>query len=499
MKDTASRLVIEALRLDRRDAAEISRRLDRALELGVGGFILFGGEAGAVARLTERARRAAGRPLWMAADLERGAGQQFRGLTELPPPAALAAAPSPGDAAERAGTLTGREARSVGVDWVLAPVVDLDAERRNPIVATRSFGSDAARVAELAARWIDGCQSSGALACAKHFPGHGRTTTDSHVELPLVEAGAEELERDLLPFAALVPRVATMMAAHVAYPALGSDRPATRAPEIVRGILRERFGFGGPVATDAMIMAGVGADGAAAAVEAVGAGCDLVLYPGDAAATIAALERAANEAPIFADRLREALATADRGLARLEGLPETMLARRPVDDPVAEETGGAAKGFDAIGFARETIVDRSGAALDGWRSGAPTSVVAVSDDPDVGPPAGRAGPLGAPLRDALAGAGWNVVPEGAGGIGEQTVVLLAATPRGWKGHGGVSAEAAGRVRAALDATPRGLLVVLGHARLLEDLDSAGIAAWSTEDVMERAAAAWIAGRVGGAG
>ena len=485
MSDAAGRLVVEALRLDRWDASEVSRRVDRALELGVGGFILFGGEAEAVARLTARARRAAGRELWMGADLERGAGQQFRGLTELPPPAALAAAPSPGDAAERAGAVTGGEARSVGVDWVLAPVADLDIEPRNPIVATRSFGSDPARVAELAGRWIAGCQSTGALACAKHFPGHGRTTTDSHVELPRVETAVDDLERDLFPFAALAPRVATMMVAHVAYPALGSARPATCAPEIVTGVLRERLDFRGPVATDAMIMAGIGEDDASAAVEAVRAGCDLVLYPGDAAATIGALERAADADPRFADRLRDAVAMGAPRRIRTGAAP-------------ADGEGAGTPGFDAVRFARATIVDRSGNALAAWRPGTPTAVLAVSDDPDVGPPGGRAGPLGAPLRDALRGAGWSVVAEDAASAG-QTVVVLAATPRGWKGHGGLSEGARDRVRAALAGSGRALLVVLGHVRLLDELAVPGIAAWSTETVMERAAAAWIADRAGGPG
>ena len=480
MSDRAARLVVEALRLDRWNAAEVSRRVDRALALGVGGFLLFGGDAEDVVELTSRARRDAGRDLWMGADLERGAGQQFRGLTELPPPAALAAAPSPGAAAERAGRVTGRDARAVGVDWVLAPVVDLDVEPRNPIVATRSFGSDADRVADLAARWIDGCQATGALACAKHFPGHGRTIADSHVELPRVEAGAEGLERDLLPFAALASRVATVMVAHVAYPAHGSERPATCAPEVVGALLRERLGFRGPVATDAMIMAGIGEDDAAAAVDAVRAGCDLVLYPRDAAATIAALEREAGEDPGFADRMREALETSARGLARVGGATG-----RDVEAP-----------FDSLRFARETIVDRSG-GLGAWRPGAVTAVVAVSDDPEVGPPAGRAGPLGVPLREALAAAGWNVAPDA--GAAEQAVVVLAATPRGWKGHGGVSVGARERVRHALGGAERGLLVLLGHARLLEDLATPGIAAWSTETVMERAAAEWILARVSRAG
>lgn len=480
----AAGLVIEALRLDRWDEGEVDRRVDAALDLGVGGFVLFGGAAGRVRELTARARRDAGRALWIGADLERGAGQQFRGLVELPPPAALAAARDPGGAAERAGRVTGREARSVGVDWVLAPVVDLDVEPRNPIVSTRSFGADPERVGALAERWIAACQSTGALACAKHAPGHGRTTADSHMELPRVDADAAALDADLAPFARLAPRVATMMMAHVAYPALGSDRPASRAPEIVTGVVRERLGFRGPIATDAMIMAGAGDDDAGAAVEAVRAGCDLVLYPGDAAATVAALERAAADDSGFADRIREALDTSTRGLARI--------------GRDAAESGGDDGAFDPIAFALETIVDHGGDAT-GWRPDVSTAVVAVSDDPDVGPPAGRDGPLGEPLRDALARAGWRARTAPTADGAPQAIVVLAATPRGWKGHGGISPDAARRVRAALDGADRGLLVLLGPVRGLEELGLPGIVAWSTETVMERAAAAWIARRAGESG
>jgi len=500
--DAPGRLVVEALRLDRWDAGEVDRRLDRALDLGVGGFVLFGGEAEEVAHLTTRARRDAGRPLWIGADLERGAGQQFRGLTELPPPAALAAAALPGEAAERAGRVTGREARSVGVDWVLAPVVDLDVEPRNPIVSTRSFGADPVRVTALALRWVAGCQATGALACAKHFPGHGRTVADSHVELPLVESSPAELEDDLRPFAALAPRVATMMVAHVAYPGLGSGRPATLDPAIVGGLLRDRLGFRGPVATDAMIMGGIGEDDAAAAVEAVRAGCDLVLYPSDAAATVAALRRAAASDVGFSDRVGEALATSARALAALASPP-------PAD--AAPAVPRPTEGFDEVAFALDTIVDRSG-GLEAWRPDAPTVVIAVSDDPEVGPPAGRAGPLGAPLRAALRAGGWNVAPaepaapesrpgartgSGRPVNASQVIAVLAATPRGWKGHGGVSSGAAEAVRDALAGAGRGLLVLLGPARALESLSVPGIAAWSTETVMERAAAEWIQRHAGG--
>ena len=159
--------------------------IEQALELGVGGFCFFGGRADAARGLITELQAASRVPLLIAADLERGAGQQFAGATGLPPFAALGALDDEA-VMERAARLTAREARAIGVNWDFAPVVDIDIEPNNPIVGTRSIGSDPARVGQLAAAWITGCQNEGVVACAKHFPGHGRTVTDSHATLPEV-------------------------------------------------------------------------------------------------------------------------------------------------------------------------------------------------------------------------------------------------------------------------------------------------------------------------
>src|SRR5579859_6310967 len=191
-------LVLPAIRWDAERGYEGERAgIERALAAGVGGFILFGGEREATRALTAELRSGAPHPLLVASDLERGAGQQLRGLTQLPPLMALASLGV--EAVREAARITAREARDVGINWALGPVCDLDIEPANPIVQTRALGADAYEVAELAAAWIDSCQSAGVLACAKHFPGHGRTTADSHAELPVVSAG-RELERDLMPF-----------------------------------------------------------------------------------------------------------------------------------------------------------------------------------------------------------------------------------------------------------------------------------------------------------
>src|SRR4029077_11458489 len=271
-------------------------KIDAALAAGVGGFIIFGGDRDAVTTLTADLRAAAGRPLLIGADLERGPRQQVEGLTELPPPAALGWL---GDleTTSTAGVITGAEARSVGITWAFAPVCDLDNEAKNPIVQTRSFGVDPDIVGEHAAAWIRGCQEHGVLACAKHYPGHGRTTQDSHSSLPRVMTARSELERtDLVPFASAVRAgVGSMMGAFVAYPGWDSSGRAAGFSPVMLGYLRDSLGFRGLVVTDALIMAGATARQAEApaTASAVGGGCAALLYPEDFAGVVTALDRAA--------------------------------------------------------------------------------------------------------------------------------------------------------------------------------------------------------------
>jgi beta-glucosidase len=497
-------LLIEALRLDREPLDEARRRALEALELGVGGFILFGGRAGEVALLLEEITAAAGRALWLAADLERGAGQQFTGLTSLPPPAALAHVRDPVEAARVAGEITGREARELGINWVLAPVLDLDISGDNPIVGTRSFGSDPGVVARLGRAWIDSCQSQGPAACAKHFPGHGRTLRDSHLELPVVEASPDELKKDLEPFVETAGVVATVMAAHVTYPSLSPGAPAShralpasRNPAVLRGLLHDTLGFEGLVVSDALIMGGF-ADPeleGSAAVEAVAAGCDLLLYPDDAAGAAEALRQAADEDPAVAGRLSEAAARSGRVLGEREaairaapGPPAGDVKGRA--DELADGTlviyGSAPAGAEPVAAA---------AAAAAIRRDRPVIVRALSDDREL--PGFEL--LGEAFTETLQGLGWEARLEGAPGTGtgresEQLVLLLASSPQAFKGHAGLTPETEAALRGELRANrwEHACLVVLAHRRVLERLGVPGLCAWSPEPVMERAAARRLA-------
>src|SRR5437773_7380516 len=178
------------------------------------------------------------------------------------------------------GKITALEARAVGVHWIYAPDADVNNNPGNPIINTRSFGEDPARVAEFVSAFVRGVEENGALATAKHFPGHGDTAADSHVDLPVIHADRERLEHlELVPFrAAIAAGVSTVMTGHLSIPALEPDAntPATLSSNILTGLLRKELGFNGLVVTDAMDMGGITVRYAPgeAAVRAVAAGAD---------------------------------------------------------------------------------------------------------------------------------------------------------------------------------------------------------------------------------
>ncbi len=240
-----------------------SPEVKELIRRGVHGVILFSrniDDAEQVAALVADLKRLAGRPLLVSVDQEGGRVARLRaaqGFTELPPMRAIGEA---GDAAlaHDVGALLGRELRAVGIDQDYAPVVDVDTNPANPVIGDRSFSRDASMVARLGAALAAGLQSERVAACAKHFPGHGDTSQDSHRDLPHLPHALERLrEVELLPFRALARAgVASMMTAHVVFDALDPRRPATLSPEVMR-VLREEVGFRGCAVSDDLEMKAV--------------------------------------------------------------------------------------------------------------------------------------------------------------------------------------------------------------------------------------------------
>ncbi|HEY2806012.1 MAG TPA: glycoside hydrolase family 3 protein, partial [Gemmatimonadales bacterium] len=291
------------------DADPMVAALRLVREEGVGGFVVgLGGSAYDLAAKFNALQRASKLPLFIAADLESGPASRIRMATAFPGNMALGASGREQDAYDT-GAIIAMEGRAAGINFVFAPVVDVNNNPANPIINTRSYGEDAARVGDLGAAFIHGLREHGMLATAKHFPGHGDTGTDSHLALPVIMAGRARLDSvELVPF-----RIATragvdaVMSAHIAMPGItgGSDLPATLSPMVLDTLLRQDVGFGGLIVTDALNMGAiVNKYGAAqAAVLALKAGADILLMPTDPHAAIDAVVEAVERGEVSEARL----------------------------------------------------------------------------------------------------------------------------------------------------------------------------------------------------
>ena len=302
---------------------EYQRLLHHVRDNRVGGVIWFVSDVYETAALNARLQREARVPLLISADLEAGIGMRFENTTYWPPAMAVAATGDP-SLAEQEGRIVAREARTLGINHILAPVADVNVDPDNPVINTRSFGEDPRDVARFATAFLHGVQSEGVLATAKHFPGHGDTHVDSHRSLPTLDGTRERLDHvELVPFrAAIEAGVASVMTGHLAVPAIdatpaptrvsapsveenpygatdpdtagASAMPASLSSKAIEGVLRGDLHFDGLVVTDAFDMGALVAhfDPGEAAVRAIEAGNDQILKSADTDAAIAAVKEA---------------------------------------------------------------------------------------------------------------------------------------------------------------------------------------------------------------
>ncbi|KAM3112721.1 glycoside hydrolase family 3 protein [Phormidesmis sp. 146-33] len=285
-------------------------------DLGVGGVILLGGSAGELALRTQQLQDWATIPLLVCADVEEGVGQRFSGATWFPPPMALGAIahsdlPTACHYAEQMGAVTAKESLAIGLNWLLSPTVDVNNNPDNPVINVRAFGETTQIVSELAIAFIRGAHSHSILTTAKHFPGHGDTAIDSHLELPILGHDRPRLEKiEFPPFrAAIQAGVDAVMSAHLKIPALDAQYPATLSPKVLTQELRQRMGFEGLIVTDALVMGAIanryGTE--EAAVLAVEAGADILLMPLHPEKAIAAVCTAVESGRIALEKIEAAI------------------------------------------------------------------------------------------------------------------------------------------------------------------------------------------------
>lgn len=308
-----------------------------AREFDLGGVILFSRNIEAPEQVAElaAASEALGRelPAWVSVDQEGGRVARLKEpFTTWPPMATLGRAGAQSEAlAQRFAKALADELLAVGVSLDYAPVLDIHTNPKNPVIGDRALAERAEDVARLGRVIIRALQGAGLAACGKHFPGHGDTSTDSHVELPLVEHPPDRLRAiEFEPFrAAIAEQVAFIMTAHVLVPSLDERRPASLSPAIVQTLLRDELGFGGVILSDDLEMKAISAtyEVPEAAVDAIRAGCDgLLICSGDIdlqGRTLEALVRAVESGTIPAKRHDDASARLRRAKQRF------LLGERP--------------------------------------------------------------------------------------------------------------------------------------------------------------------------
>ena len=422
MNETA-KLLVPALRWDRAHGFRyLDGLIDDALELGVGGFLVDGGPREEVATLVARLHAESAHPLLVAASVERGAGGSFQGLTQLPSFGAIATvavvhqegSDLPAldvEVVRRAARLAVRELKSLGVNWALGPVCDVDVAHGNPIIGARGASGDPAVVGAIVAEWIDACQADAVLACAMHFPGLGRTAVMGHEGsggptpaptgrpmLSLKDGVAFLRSSDFRPFAAAIDAgVGSVMVAPVSVPAFNASEGAMTSAAMIENVLRAELAFDGiavtvPFDREPTVAA---SHEAAAAVSAVAAGCDAVLAPGDLSGVADALARAASRSVLGAGRVREAR----ERIERRAGWAQPSPVREPSMDDILWSRQLADR---AVRYARGGR-PRVGATIEVVAAGLPSTVGVRSGmlttwTPEAAPEPVDTGPFVATLR-----------------------------------------------------------------------------------------------------
>jgi beta-N-acetylhexosaminidase len=311
-----------------------------AREFSLGGVILFSRNIEAAEQVAELShdvqQLATTFPLWVSVDQEGGRVARLKEPFTVWPPMAVLGRCGDERLASRFAAALAAELRAVGITLDYAPVLDIHTNEKNPVIGDRALSADAAMVARLGAAIVRGLQDNGVAACGKHFPGHGDTSVDSHLELPLVEHPPDRIRRvECVPFrAAIAADVAFIMTAHILVPSFDDERPATLSRAVIDDLLRNELGYEGVILSDDLEMKAIAATYRVpdAAVQAVAAGCDGLLVcsgqPDVQAAVLEALVHAVEQDLVPLTRLEDALSRQRRAKERLLGTPVTVASAR---------------------------------------------------------------------------------------------------------------------------------------------------------------------------
>jgi len=466
---------------------------EQAVELvnkGLGGFILFGGKKDETRDFIGTLQSLADKPLLIASDIERGAGQQVGGATRFPGQMSVAAAIHRNKSVDvkllkNALNAIAQEALDIGINMPLIPVLDVNRNPDNPIICTRAFSDDPEEVAWYGKIYITVLEEAGVLSCAKHFPGHGDTSIDSHIELPVISKPLNELlDIDLQPFReAIRAGVSSIMTGHLSIPAI-DKLPATLSKKIITDLLRRDLGFEGIIMTDALNMSAL-KEYRHVPVQCLNAGFDILLHPENVSSVVAELKQA-----VISGEIKEA--TIDSAVARILKYKSKMKHLNKAEDHKGGKAGKR-PGFDSINYSRH-------AALSDMISD--KAVTLIKDTPGVLPlrdtgdvhlaVAGEENacvqsPLGFFIPDhssVSSGAGLkHYAEEGQNRAARTIIVAISTNIAAWKGSSGINEGEINYIKELMKKSQHSIVISFGSPYVLRHFNEADVlvAAYDTTE------------------
>ncbi|HVN98197.1 MAG TPA: glycoside hydrolase family 3 N-terminal domain-containing protein [Syntrophorhabdaceae bacterium] len=336
MKDRIYQLIIARIDGEKIGSREYEEYILKLVRMGVSGFIIFGGKRDRVKGFVNHIQSVAEVPLFIGSDIERGVGQQIEDATPFPSQMAFAAAIDKNnsddvDLFRESLSAIADEAIDCGINMVYAPTLDVNRNPDNPIICTRAFSDDPRTVEWFGCEYIKAFEARGLISCGKHFPGHGDTTVDSHISLPVIAKSYQELlDVDVMPYRqAIKDGMSSVMVGHLSIPAI--DRlPASMSINAVSGLLRYKLGFGGLILTDALTMSAL-KDFDNVAAQCLNAGVDILLHPGDVDETVRDVEEALKQGTLREEQIETALERVARTKKRIAAYARGAGDQKPED------------------------------------------------------------------------------------------------------------------------------------------------------------------------
>jgi beta-glucosidase-like glycosyl hydrolase len=475
-------LIISRLEGERLCSRTYQKGIFELVRKGIGGFIIFGGRRDELKGFIAKIQSLSEIPLFMASDIEQGVGQQVAGATGFPPQMAIAAAidrEDPKDVAilRKALQAIADEAMDLGINMPLIPVLDVNQNPDNPIICTRAFSDSPGTVAWLGSEYVRALEGAGLISCAKHFPGHGDSGTDSHISLPVINKPFMDLMKtDIPPFMeAINAGVSSVMVGHLSIPAIDPG-PATLSKKIINGLLRKELSFNGLILTDALNMDAL-QDVTNIPAKCIKAGVDILLHPADADSTVRGLAAAIkaeeiDEGQIDAavDRiLRVKMKVKERKKRRVDYREHAELSSRIADMSIT-----LVKGIPGVLPLKEPE----------------EACIVFAGDEGYGKES--------PLRNFSGNDVYIKESEGDKISGFNTVVFaIFGSIAAWKGSSGIGEEKKGRIKELIKKAKKSIVVSFGSPYLLRYFSEADmlIAAYSVTVQAQRSVIRYLNGEM----